>query len=131
MPKTPFSHLSRRERQIMDLLFKDGRATAADIQAALPDPPSYSAVRAMLRVLEDKGAVRHEQDGPRYMYRPTIARDAARRSAIDHLLHTFFDDSAGEAVAALLDESATAMSDAELDRLARLIDDVRKAGTRS
>jgi len=131
MANAPFSHLSRRERQIMDLLFKHGQATAADIQAAMPDPPSYSAVRAMLRVLEDKGAVRHQQDGPRYVYRPTVARDAARRSAIDHLLHTFFDDSAGEAVAALLDESATAMSDAELDRLARLIDDVRKAGARS
>ncbi len=131
MAKAPFTHLSRRERQIMDLLFKHGRATAAEIQAAMPDPPSYSAVRAMLRVLEDKGAVRHEQDGPRYVYRPTIGRDAARRSAVDHLLHTFFDDSAGEAVAALLDESATTMSDAELDRLATLIDKVRKAGASS
>jgi len=129
MANAPFSHLSRRERQIMDVLFKHGRATAADIQATMPDPPSYSAVRAMLRVLEDKGAVRHEQDGPRYVYKPTIARDAARRSAVDHLLHTFFDDSAGEAVAALLDESATTMSDAELDRLARLIDKVRKASS--
>jgi len=131
MANAPFSHLSRRERQIMDLLFKHGQATAADIQAAMPDPPSYSAVRAMLRVLEDKGAVRHQQDGPRYVYRPTVARDAARRSAVDHLLHTFFDDSAGEAVAALLDESATEMTDAELDRLSRLIDKVRKAGASS
>jgi len=131
MAKGPFANLSRRERQIMDVLYQQGRATAADIQAAMPDPPGYSAVRAMLRVLEDKGAVRHEQDGPRYVYRPTIARDAARRSAMHHLLHTFFDDSAGEAVAALLDESATTMSDAELARLARLIDSVRKAGTGS
>ena len=131
MFKTLHHALSRRERQIMDLLYKHGRATAAEIQAAMPDPPSYSAVRAMLRVLEEKGAVRHEQDGPRYAYRPTIARDAARRSAVDHLLHTFFDDSAGDAVAALLDESATRMSDAELDRLARLIDQVRKAGASS
>jgi len=131
MSTTPFSHLSRRERQIMDVLFKHGQATAADIRAAMPDPPSYSAVRAMLRVLEDKGAVRHEQDGPRYVYRPTVPRDTARRSAIDHLVHTFFDDSAGKAAAALLDESATAMTDAELDRLARLIDSVRKAGART
>jgi BlaI family penicillinase repressor len=128
MPKPPLTQLSRRERQIMDVLFKRGRATAAEIQAGLPDPPGYSAVRALLRVLEDKGAVRHEQDGPRYAYRPTMARESARRSALHHLLHTFFDDSPEQAVAALLDRSVTDLSDAELDRLAALIEQARKAG---
>ncbi len=127
MPKPPPAQFSRRERQIMDVLFKRGRATAAEIQAGLPDPPGYSAVRALLRVLEDKGAVRHEQDGPRYAYRPTMARDSARRSAMRHLVHTFFDDSPEQAVAALLDQSAADLSDADLDRLAALIDKARKA----
>ena len=128
MPKSPLAQLSRRERQIMDVLFKRGRATAAEIQTGLPDPPGYSAVRALLRVLEDKGAVRHEQDGPRYAYRPTMARESARRSALHHLLHTFFDDSPEQAVAALLDRSVADLSDAELDRLAALIEKARKAG---
>lgn len=128
MSKPQLTQLSRRERQIMDVLFKRGRATAAEIQAGLPDPPGYSAVRALLRVLEDKGAVRHEQDGPRYAYRPTMARESARRSAIHHLLHTFFEDSPEQAVAALLDRSVTDLSDAELDRLAALIEKARKAG---
>jgi BlaI family penicillinase repressor len=120
--------LSRRERQILDILYKNGRATAAEVQAVLPDPPSYSAVRALLRILEDKGHVRHEQDGPRYVYRPTVARDNAKRSALRHILQTFFDGSAEQAISALLDESSAKLSSAELDRLARLIDGARKSG---
>lgn len=120
--------LSRRERQILDILYKNGRASAAEVQVALPEPPSYSAVRALLRILEDKGHVRHEQDGPRYVYLPTVARDNAKRSALRHILQTFFDGSAEQAISALLDESSAKLSSAELDRLARLIDGARKSG---
>src|SRR6187549_997948 len=120
--------LSRRERQIVDILYTNGRATAAEVQAALPEPPSYSAVRAMLRILEEKGHVRHEQDGPRYVYVPTVGRDNAKRSALRHMLKTFFDGSAEQAISALLDESSTKLSDAELDRLARLIAQARNTG---
>jgi len=94
----------------------------------LPDPPSYSAVRAMLRILEEKGHVRHEQDGPRYVYRPTLARDSAKRSAMRHMLQTFFDGSAEQAISALLGDSSAKLSDAELDRLARMIDQARRSG---
>ena len=110
----------------MDVLFRLGQATASDVQSGLPDPPSYSAVRAMLRILEDKGHVRHEQDGPRYVYKPALARERAKRSAMRHLLHTFFDGSHEDAMAALLDEASTSLSDTELDRLAHLIDRRRK-----
>lgn len=127
MKRTTHSDLSRRERQIIDILYANGRSTAAEVQAALPDPPSYSAVRAMLRILEDKGHVRHEQDGPRYVYAPTVARDNAKRSALHHVLQTFFDGSAEKAISALLDDTSK-MSDAELDRLARLIDRARSTG---
>jgi BlaI family penicillinase repressor len=120
--------LSRRERQILDILYERGQATAADVQSALPEPPSYSAVRALLRILEDKGHVRHQQDGPRYVYVPTVARDNAKRSALHHVLKTFFDGSAEQAISALLDESSSKLSSAELDRLARLIDTARKSG---
>ena len=120
--------LSRRERQILDILYERGEATAADVQAALPEPPSYSAVRALLRILEEKGHVRHTQDGPRYVYLPTVARDNAKRSALRHVLKTFFDGSAEQAISALLDESSSKLSSAELDRLARLIDTARKSG---
>lgn len=124
----PHTDLSRRERQIIDILYAQGRATAADVQAALPDPPSYSAVRAMLRILEDKGHIRHEQDGPRYVYLPTIGRDNAKKSAMRHMLHTFFDGSAEQAISALLGDSTARLSKPELDRLARLIDKARKTG---
>lgn len=120
--------LSRRERQIIDILYRHGRASAAEVQEALPDPPSYSAVRALLRILEEKGHVRHEQDGPRYLYRPTVARDNARASALKHMLQTFFEGSAEQAISALLDEESTRLSSAELDRLARLIAAARKGG---
>jgi BlaI family transcriptional regulator, penicillinase repressor len=120
--------LSRRERQILDILYQRGRATAADVQVALPEPPSYSAVRALLRILEDKGHVRHEQDGPRYVYVPTLGRENAKRSALRHILQTFFDGSAEQAISALLDDSSAKLSRAELDRLARLIESARKTG---
>jgi predicted transcriptional regulator len=126
--KNPHDELSRRERQIIDILYANGRATAAEVQSLLPDPPSYSAVRAMLRILEEKGHVRHEQDGPRYIYLPTVARDNAKRSAMRHMLQTFFDGSAAQAISALLDESSAKLSDAELDRLAKMIDDARGTG---
>ena len=128
MTKQPHLDLSRRERQIVDILYSNGRATAAEVQAALPDPPSYSAVRAMLRILEEKGHVRHEQDGPRYVYVPTLARDNAKRSALRHMLQTFFDGSTEQAISALLDDSSARLSDRELDRLARMIEQARKAG---
>jgi BlaI family penicillinase repressor len=120
--KPSLNELSRRERQIMDILLREGQATASEVQAAMADAPSYSAVRALLRVLEDKGHARHEQDGPRYVYKPVIARERAKRSAMKHLLHTFFEGSHEQAVAALLDEASTSLSDAELDRLAHVID---------
>lgn len=128
MTPTHPQDLSRRERQILDILYQRGKATAADVQNALPEPPSYSAVRALLRILEDKGHVRHQQDGPRYIYVPTVARENAKRSALRHVLRTFFDGSAEQAISALLDESSTKLSPAELDRLARLIDDARRSG---
>src|SRR5262245_27040557 len=120
--------LSRRERQILDILYERNQATAAEVQAALPEPPSYSAVRALLRTLEEKGHVRHQQDGPRYVYVPTVERDNAQRSALHHMLKTFFDGSAEQAISALLDENSSRLSTAELDRLARLIDTARKSG---
>ena len=119
--------LSRRERQIMDVIYRRGRATAAEVLEDLPDPPSYSAVRALLRLLEAKGHVQHEQDGPRYVYAPTVARDRARRSALKHVVRTFFDGSASEAMAALLDGEAR-LDDGELDRLSAMIEQARKEG---
>jgi BlaI family penicillinase repressor len=118
--------VSRRERQILDVLYAKGRATAAEIQEALPEAPGYSAVRALLRILEAKKYVRHEHDGPRYVYVPTIARDNAKRSALRHIVRTFFDGSTEQAMAALLDVSSSKLSDAELERMSRLIDDARQ-----
>jgi len=120
--------LSRRERQIMDLLFRVGRATAAEVMDGLPDAPSYSAVRALLRILERKGHVRHEEEGRAYVYLPVVRRDAARQSALSHLLKTFFDNSAEQAVAALLAMKGEKMSEGELERMARLIEHARKEG---
>src|SRR5215472_6315978 len=102
MRKKGHVHLSRRERQIMDILYRGGRATAAEVREALPDPPSYSAVRAMLRLLEEKGHVRHEEAGLRYVFLPTVGRERAKRSALKHLLETFFEGSVEQAVATLL-----------------------------
>jgi BlaI family transcriptional regulator, penicillinase repressor len=109
----------------MDVLYQKGRATAAEVMESLPDPPSYSAVRAMLRILEEKGHIRHEQDGAKYVFLPTVHRDKAKRSAIRHLIKTFFDGSHEQAVAELLDVSSTQLSDEELDRLAKLIEAAR------
>lgn len=117
-------HLSRRERQIMDLLFQNGHASSAEIHAAIPDPPSYSAVRATLRVLEEKGHIRHKMDGLRYVWTPRLARDQARRSALKHLVRTFFEGSVEQTVAALLDESAAKLDPGELARLRALIEAV-------
>ena len=128
MKTPPQLELSRRERRIVDILYAQGRATAAEVQSLLPDPPSYSAVRAMLRILEEKGHVRHEQDGPRYVYLPTVARENAKRSAMRHMLRTFFDGSTAQALSALLDDSSAKLSDADLDRLARMIEDARRTG---
>jgi predicted transcriptional regulator len=120
--------LSRRERQIMDVVYRRGLATAAEVLEDLPDTPGYSAVRAMLRVLEEKGHLRHDQQGPRYVFLPTVPREKARRSALKQLVQTFFEGSTEQTVAALLDLSASKLSDAELDRLSQLINQARKEG---
>ena len=126
--RNPLSDLGRRERQIMDILHRRGHATAAEVLADLPDPPSYSAVRAMLRLLEQKGYVRHEWDGPRHVHRPTGNPDEVRRSAARHLLRTFFGNSMESAVAGMLGASEKPLSDEELDRLAKVIDRARRRG---
>jgi predicted transcriptional regulator len=121
MPESLEPRLSRRERQIMNVLFRRGEGTVADVMDEMPDPPSYSAVRAMLRTLEDKGHVKHHEDGPRYVYKPTVAKESARQNAVDHLVKTFFDGSTAQAVAALLDGSARALTKEERARLTALI----------
>ena len=120
-----FTHLSRRERQIMDVLYRAGRATAAEVRAGLPQPPSYSAVRAMLRILEQKGHIRHEQDAARYVFIPTVRRGAAKRSALRHLMDTFFEGSASQVMTALLEMPQRDLSDADLARLRQLIAEAR------
>jgi BlaI family penicillinase repressor len=120
--------LSRRERQILDVLYRRGPSTAAEIQAGIPNGPSYSAVRALLRILEDKGHLRHQEQGTRYVYAPQVPRDEARRSALVHLMQTFFDGSPEQAMAALLDVSARDLSQDRLDRMAELIVKARKEG---
>jgi predicted transcriptional regulator len=122
--------LGRRERQIMDILFRRGQATAAEVLDDLPDPPSYSAVRGMLRLLEEKGHVRHEWSGPRHLYRPTRDLEEVQRSAARHLLRTFFNNSMESAVAAMLGSAEEPLSAAELRRLGRLIEQARKNGGR-
>ena len=118
--------MSRRERQIMDILYKRGRASASDIHAALPDAPTYSAVRAKLRVLEEKGHIRHEEESLRYVYTPVVARETARRSALRHLVSIFFEGSVEDAVAALLDLSSSNLSKADLDRISRMIAEAKQ-----
>lgn len=122
--------LSRRERQIMDILFRRGRATAAEVMDELRGDSSYSTVRTQLRVLEEKGHVRHEDDGVRYVYLPVVARRSARRSALKHLVETFFDGSAEKVVEALLGGEGTRLSGEDLDRIARLVERARKGGSR-
>jgi BlaI family transcriptional regulator, penicillinase repressor len=120
--------LSRRERQIMEILYRLGSATVADVLKELPDDVSYSTVRAQLRILEEKGHLRHEEKDLRYVYMPVVAREKVRRSALRSVMDTFFGGSAEEVVAALLDHSSTRLSDDELDRLAVLIEKARKDG---
>ena len=120
--------VSRRERQILDILYARGRASAAEILGSLPDPPSYSTIRALLRVLEQKGHVRHEEDGPRYVFFPRVSRQRASVTALRHVLNTFFDGSAVAAATALVDGSASKLSLEELDRLEALIERARKEG---
>jgi BlaI family transcriptional regulator, penicillinase repressor len=120
--------LSRRERQIMDILYRAGKASASDVLNAMPDPPSYSAVRAMLRVLEEKGHVKHQEEGLKYVYAPVVARDKAKRSAVKHVMETFFNGSAEQTVAALLDVSSTRLTRDELDRMAEMIEKAKKEG---
>jgi len=122
--------LSRRERQILDILYEQGKATAAGIQAALPDPPSYSATRALLRILEEKGHVTHESDGPRYVFRPRVGKDRARKTALRHMVQTFFNNSASDAVAALLDASSAQLKPEDLDRMEGLIERARSEKAR-
>jgi predicted transcriptional regulator len=128
MTKLTHSNLSRRERQIMDIIYKRAQATAMEVMENLPDPPGYSAVRAMLRLLEEKGYLKHQQDGLRYVYRPIVSREKARQSALKQMLRTFFDDSTEDAVATLLGISKSKLSKADLDRLSKLIDEARKEG---
>jgi BlaI family transcriptional regulator, penicillinase repressor len=120
--------LSRRERQILDILYQRGKASAADVLAAMEDPPSYSAVRAMLRILEEKGHVRHETEDLKYVYAPTVPREKAKRSAVKHLLETFFAGSPEQAMAALLDVSSRRLTREELDRISRMIDKAKQEG---
>ena len=123
----PTDTLSRRERQIMDALHQNGgRATAAEIQQAIADAPGYSAIRALLRILEDKGHLRHEQDGARYVYVPAVSPEKAKRSALRHLLDTFFNGNAEAAVATLLDDRSTKLDDQALERIGKLIREARK-----
>ncbi len=122
------THLSRRERQIMDILYRLGSATAAEIRENLPDAPSYSAVRSLLRILEDKGHLRHQYDGPRYVFTPIVSRPAAQKSALRQMVRTFFDGSATQAVAALLDMSARDLSDDELEQLGKLVEQAKREG---
>jgi predicted transcriptional regulator len=128
MSKRVHDPLSRRERQIMDVVYRLGRATVAEVQEALPDPPSYSTVRALMRVLEEKRHLRHEQDGPRYVFLPTVPRDKARRSALRQLVQTFFEGSTAQAVAALLGAPDAKLTDEDLDRISRLINQAREEG---
>ena len=120
--------LSRRERQIMEIVYGLRSASAADVLERLPDPPSYSAVRAMLRILEDKGHLTHRHDGPRYVYSPVVPRTAARQSALRQLVKTFFDGSSTQAVAALLDMSESRLSADEAEQLATLIEKAKREG---
>jgi predicted transcriptional regulator len=121
-------HLSRRERQIMDVLHARETATVAEVRATLPDPPGYSAVRALLRILEEKGHVRHRQEGARYVYQPRASRQTASRSALQRLVSTFFQGSVTQAMAALLETADTRLSDSELNKLQQIIKQAKKEG---
>ena len=128
MAKKTEMHLSRRERQIMDVIYSSGQASAMEVLDGLPDPPSYSAIRALLRILEEKGHLKHRKSGTKFIYQPTKSRKQAGKTAVKRLLKTFFDDSAEQAVAALLDASDTKLSRDELNGLSKLIDKAKKKG---
>ncbi len=130
MPKPNHSSLTRRERQIMDILYRRGRAAAGEVMEDLPGEPSYSTVRTQLRVLEDKGHVRHEEEGLRYVYTPIVPRHVVRQSALKHVVDTFFEGSTHKVVAALLGGEGSRVSQDELDRIAELVERARKAGRR-
>jgi predicted transcriptional regulator len=125
---TAMAGLSRRERQIMEILYQRGKASASEVRESMEDAPGYSAVRAMLRVLEEKGHVKHEADGLKYVYVPMVTREKAKRSAVKHLLDTFFNDAPDQVVAALLDVSSKRMKREDLDRMAEMIEKARKEG---
>jgi len=122
------TNLSRRERQIMDAIYRLGRASVTDVMENIPDPPSYSAVRAMLGILENKGHLTHEQEGAKYVYLPVVARERARKTALKSLVQTFFDGSSHEAIAALLEMPEAKLSKGDLDALQELIDKAKKEG---
>jgi len=128
MAKLQDHQLSRRERQIMDILHAREQATVADVLAALPDPPGYSAVRALLRILEEKGHIRHRRDGARYVYVPRVSRKSASRSALKRVVSTFFQGSFAQAMAALLETSDTQLTEADLSKLQQIIQQARKEG---
>jgi len=128
MPKATPSQLTRRERQIMEVLYKDGKASVADVLEAIENPPSYSSVRAILRILEEKGHAVHEQDGPRYLFRPSVPKDKARVVALREVVGTFFRGSPSELVNTLVDLGPDSISNEELDEISRLIERARKEG---
>ncbi len=128
MNKNSLLQLSRRERQIMDIIYQHGEASVAEVLENMPDPPSYSAVRAMVRILEEKGHLKHRVDGTKFIFKPTLPTENAKRSVLSHLVQTYFDGSVEQVVAALLDSSSTELSGLELDRLSQLIQEARKEG---
>jgi len=127
--KLASADLSRRERQVLDVLYRAGQATCAEVQRAMADPPSYSAVRTFLRILEEKKIVRHEQDGARYVYIPIVEKERASRSALRHVLSTFFAGSVTQAVSALLDEDSKNLSEDDWQRLSAIVEEARKEGS--
>ncbi len=126
MKKKDLNRLSRRERQIMDIIYRQNEATVLEVRQALPDPPSYSSVRALMGVLEDKGLVKHKKRGRAYLYRPTISQNLARESALKHVIQTFFDGSVAGVVTSLVDLSDKNLSDDDFERLEKLVQDKRK-----
>lgn len=128
MPKPNPQNLSRRERQIMDVIYNNGEATVAHVHQQMPDPPSYTTVRTLMRLLEEKGHLKHKQDGPRYIYMPTVPKTKAQTSALRQLMDTFFNNSPTQAVAALLDLESTTLSEDEIRELETLLEQAKKKG---
>jgi predicted transcriptional regulator len=126
--ETIYDRLSRREREVMDVLYESGEATAAEVRDGLADPPSYSAVRATLRILEEKGVIDHRRDGRRYVFAPKSSRKSVRKRVLGKIVRTFFEGSPEKAIAALLDLSAKDLSPEDLDRLSKLVDDAKREG---